>query len=486
MVSRKIQTRIEKDELGEVTVPLESFWGAGTARCLEYFPSARRRVHPDLIEALASVKKAAAIANGQLGLIDEAISALVGRICDDLKDDRWREQIVVDAIHGGSGVGLIVNINEFIYFRAREIIQADAQSRSEFSPAHLNISQSINDVFITAMRVAILKRFARLEPVLLELERLLRRKSLEFDRVIKAGRSALRDSVPVTLGQEFNCYGSVIEKSSHRLKQSVSSLEEINLGGGEVGTGYNIDPGFSALVTEILSRTTGLHLRSSDDYLRTTQSMGDFVAFSSSLKELAVELSKISNDLRNLSGGPASGKREINFPQLISQPSHLLPGLLPNVDIPPLTEQLSMICLMVMGNDQTVSLAGQAGLFEANTATPLIIDTILGSMDALESGIKTFNRYCLSKLSANAERCKETHDDSGALLVLLATEFGLEKAQEIVERARQASMDVKGFLLDSKLIPRATVDKIFHHRFLTTPKRIEPASQAPDTRNDTN
>lgn len=485
MAARKGQPRVEADEFGEVTIPAGSYWGIGTARSLEFFAPTGQKVHPALVDAIVRVKKAVAITNGDLQSIGRKESNAISQVCDEIISGQWREQFVADALNGGAGIALNINVNEVLANRAGEILGDEPDAISSVDPEkHVNFGQSLNDVYPTSMRIAILTSMGKLETTLLEMERLLRRKSLEFERIVKPGRTSLRDSVPVTLGQEFNCYGSAIERGLRRIKEAAANLEEVNLGGGHVGTGFNTNPQFGALAVLHLSRIAGINLRNTDDPFRLTQSMGDFVAFSSSLKELVVDLTKIANDLRLLSSGPAAGIGEIRLPELLKQPSTLLPGIMPQASIPPMTEQLSMICFQVLGNDHVVSLAAAAGQLESNAMTPVIIDNILRSMTMLETGLREFNRYCLNKITADAARCKDLHDSSGALIAALTSELGYQKAVDLVNQSISSGTDIKELLIDTKLMPRAALEKIFHYKYLTTPTTVNPEATAEDAPND--
>lgn len=486
MASRKGQPRIEKDEFGELTIPAGCYWGIGTARAVEYFAPTGRRNHAQLIDAIVQVKKAVAITNGELGLLNRKIWSSISQVCDEILAGQWREQFVVDAFGAGAGAALDINVNEVIANRACEILGDPLEAFVSVHPEkHVNLSQSTNDVYQTAMRVAALTAVKRLQAVTLELERLLRRKSLEFERIVKVGRTALRDATPVTLGQEFNCYGSTVERAERRISDATGGLEEVNLGGRVVGTGFNTSPDFSIMAVRNLVNVTNLALRPADDHFRLTQSMADFVSFSSSLKELAVDLAKLAADLRLLSSGPAAGLGEIKLPDLILQPAILLPDAMPRTSIAPMTEPLLMVCYQIIGNDHVVSLAAQAGQLDSNSLTPAIIDNILTSMSMLEKAIEEFNRFCLSKITADSTRCRELLDKSGALAAALASELGYQKALDLIKRAQSEGADVREWLIERKLLPREAIDRIFHFKYMTTPRLMNEGSGQEDTGDDT-
>lgn len=482
MASRKGQPRIETDEFGEVTIPAGCYWGAGTARALEFFAATGQSTHPALIDAMVQVKKAVAITNGELGQLDRRIVSSIKQVCDEILSGQWKDQIVVDAIHGGAGIGLMININELIANRACEILGDPVDAPASVNASeHVNLSQSTTDVYTTAMRVAVINSLRKLQAIVIETERLLRRKSLEFERIVKVGRTALRDDAPVTLGQEFNCYGSILERALRRIKDAGTSLEEVNLGGRSVGTGFNTIPEFAATATRNLAQVANLSLRPAEDYFRLTQSMSDFVAVSSSLRELAVDLVKIASDLKLMSSGPGAGFGEIKLPDAIMKASTLWPGVMPNVGIPPLTEQLLMICYQVIGNDHVVCLSAQSGQLEANTLTPSIINNILVSISMMQKALADFNHHCLVKITADSARCKALLDQSGASIAALTTEVGYERALDIMHTAKGAGVDIREYLIDSKALPRPALDKIFHYKFLTTPHLLEPGTPQENT-----
>lgn len=477
MVSRKGQPRTETDELGDVTIPAGCYWGIGTSRALEIFSATGRQSHPSLIDAVVQVKKACAQTNGELGLLPRQIASAITQVCDEILSGQWREQIIVDAIHGGAGVGLLINISEVIANRASEILGDPLESPTSVNVTqHVNLSQSTNDVYTTAMRIAMLTSTKKLQTTVLEMERLLRRKSLEFERVVKVGRTALRDDAPITLGQEFNCFGSTIEHGLRRIKDASHHLEEIGLGGRSTGTGFNTAPEFHNIVVRHLSQLTGFSLRAADDYFRLCQSMSDFVAVSSSLKELATDLAKIAADLRLMGSGPGAGFGEIKLPDLIMQPSSVWPNVLPKTGIPPLTESLLMVCYQVIGNDHAVCLAAQAGQLESNTLTPIIIDNVLNSMSTLQRVLEHFNHHCLIKITADTFKCRQTFDKSAGLIAALTTEVGYQKAVEIADAAKAQNIDIREYLQSSTAVAKSTLDKIFHYKYLTTPHLLEPGT----------
>ena len=325
MASKKADLRTERDSLGEMQIPAGAYWGIRTARNQEYYKVSGQRPHPKLIDGIILVKKASAGANGASGRSDSTTLHAIAQACDEVLNGQWRDQFIADPFQSGAGASLNANSNEVLANRAAELLGSTTGSYDRVHPEkHVNLGQSTNDVFPTAMRIAILSNLHDLEPVLLDLERLLRRKSLEFEKVVKIGRTHLQDTVPVTLGQEFNAYGSAVERCLRRIKDASGSLLELNIGATHAGTGYGTEPEHAQQVIEKLSQLTGLKFRPAEDLFRVTQSMADFTEFSSSLKEFAVELIRIANDLRLMASGPGSGLYEIKIP-----PNHCEPPIFP-------------------------------------------------------------------------------------------------------------------------------------------------------------
>lgn len=414
MVNKKLDLRVERDGLGDVQIPVGAYWGAQTARSKDYVAVSGLPTHRKLIEALVLVKKAAAITNGDLQTIEIAASRAIAQTCDEIASGQWKDQFVVDALHWGAGEALNANVNEVLANRGAEIVGNSVGSYDFLDPnKHVNFGHCNNDVYPTAMRIALLLNLKQLEPALVDLERLLRRKSLEFDRVVKVGRTHLQDCSPVTLGQEFNAYGSSVERSVRRIKESSQCLLELNVGSAETGTGYGADPNFGKKVTEKLSQLSGLRVRQADDLFRVSQSMSDFLEFSSAMRGLAVDLIKICNDLKLLASGPGGGFGEITLPAIQPQQTALRPGQYPDKSPPFMPECLIMACYQVLGNDYTITLAAQAGQLESNSMTPLIIHNLLQSLDLLRNAINPFNQKCLAGISANTSNCNELLDKSG-------------------------------------------------------------------------
>jgi len=472
-VNKKPDARVEKDRLGEAQLPAGAYWGVRTARARDLLAISGLQPHPRLVEATVMVKKAAALAHGDSGRLERPIASAISQAADEVLSGQWRDQFVIDPFQCGAGAAHNSNVNEVLANRALEILGAQPGAYGTVHPElHVNLSQSAHDVFPTAMRIAILTALKEFEPVILDLERLLRRKSLEFDKVLKTGRTHLRDAAPITLGQEFNAYGSSIERSSTRIKDAAEHLLTLNIGAGTVGTGLNVEPTFVAKVIEALSQQTGLRFRSADEYFRISQSAADFLQVSSSLKELAVELIKIASDIRLLSSGPMSGLGEINLPSLMPEPSAVLPGVLPDRTDPGVAECLTMVAYQVVGNDTAVTLAAGAGQLELNVMTPLIIHNILQSLDLLRQAILAFNKWCVAGITANAARCRELLDKTVMSVLALTPHLGYERVTALARESLECGRTIRELVLDQGLMTPQEVDLALKQKLITQPGLI--------------
>ena len=461
MANKRAEFRIEKDLQGEMQIASGAYYGLRTARARERLFTCGFKFHPKLVDAMLTVKKAAAFVNADLGRIDNRVASAIMQACDEALTGQWREQFVAEPFQSGSGMTFNINVNEVLANRAEEILGGNVGDYAlVFPDVHVNLGQSANDVFPSAMRIAVLLALKDFEPALLDLERLLRRKALEFAKVIKFGRTHLRDAAPVTLGQEFNAFGSAVERSLKRIKESSLLMLELNIGGTFVGSGLDAHPLYAAKAVEKLVALTGFKLRQGEDLFRMTQSMADFLSVSSSLKELAVELSKIANDLRLLSSGPSGGLAEINLPATESEPSALLPGQLPDQASPLLAESLNMVAFQVIGNDLSTTFASHAGQLEANVMTPVIIHNLLQSIELLQKVIFCFNQRCLSGITANTERCRQHFDASGGLLAVLTEQVGFELANSLCNEFGSNSKAICNALTERQLVTQEVMERI--------------------------
>src|SRR5579872_3829799 len=394
-------TRTEKDSLGTKEIPAQVYYGIQTARAVENYPISGMRAHPTLIRALGMIKEAAAEANLQLGLIDGKRARAIIQAAREVQQGEWNSQFVVDVFQAGAGVSFHMNSNEVIANRAIEILGGELGDYSIVHPNdHVNYGQSTNDVFPTSMRLATLLELEKLYPVLESLISALEKKGKEFHDILKSGRTHMQDAVPMRLGQEFTAYAGAIRRCEDAIRTSADLLRELGLGGSAVGTGINTHPDYREMAIRNLARISGQKLKPVDDMRYAMQSNLAMAAVSSALRNLALEVIRISNDLRLLASGPNTGFAEINLPAL--QPgSSIMPGKI-NPVIP---ELAAMVSFQVVGNDTAVALAVQAGQLELNVMMPTMAYSVLQSITIMTNMLRVFNDKCVSGITANEKRC---------------------------------------------------------------------------------
>jgi aspartate ammonia-lyase len=466
MATRKVEYRTEKDALGEMPVPALAYWGIRTARALEF--ERRQALHPKFLRAIVQVKKAAVEANLQIGRIDARVGRAVSLSTDEILGGQWLDQFPVPLFHPGSLLSVCANVNEVLANRAAEMLGGEPGSYEIVHPTHhVSAGQTAYDTFPTALRLTLLDYKSELEACLLDLERLLRRKAFELDKVVKPGRVHLQDSLPISLGQVFNAWGSSIGRSHRRLVELTAVLAEINPGSNELGTGFGTVRDFSTLVVEKLSELCGSKLRLSDDPIRYTQSMSDYVALSSVLKEIAIELMKISADLRLMSSGPGAGFSEVTLPAVCLEKSPF-----PSVDrtVPIVPEFTSMLCMQILGNDLAIMAAARDGQLECNAMLPLIAHNLISSFDALIDGINLLARKSISGLSANLDRCRAELDAVGIESLMLAKAFGEEAANNICAEAAARAVSVRDIVVERGLMTAEQFERNMDVRVFLTPQ----------------
>lgn len=442
-----MEYRVEHDSLGEHQVPAEAYYGVQTIRALENFdvtgiPVSR---YSRMIQSLAQVKKAACLANMELGLIDEALGDAIVLACREVREGRLDEHFVVDVLQGGAGTSVNMNANEVICNRALELLGHAKGEYDKLHPLnHVNLSQSTNDVYPTAFRIALANYIMELVTSVGELEQAFARKGDEFKGVIKMGRTQLQDAVPMTLGDEFKAWGITIAEDVQRLKEVRLLLCEVNLGATAVGTGINTIEGYHELVVEKLSGISGLPIRTAENLIEATSDAGAYVTLSGVLKRLAVKLSKVCNDLRLLSSGPYAGFNEINLPPM--QPgSSIMPGKV-NPVIPELVNQ---VAYQVVGNDLTVTMAAEAGQLELNVFLPVAAFNLFQALDMLSRAAVTLRKRCIDGITANPERCLELVRGSLGIVTALAPVLGYEAAAAIVKEAKDTGKEIHDVLRDN-------------------------------------
>ena len=462
------RTRREHDLLGERDVPAEFYYGLQTLRATENFPISGVAIShfPDLVNALAQVKKAAAGANRELGLLDEAVARAVLQACDEIINGKWHIHFVVDMIQGGAGTSTNMNANEVIANRALEIMGFEKGDYEHCHPNnHVNLSQSTNDVYPTALRIALVYSTRKLVAVLGQLIACFRAKGMEFAGVIKMGRTQLQDAVPMTLGQEFEAYAVTLEEEVERLTENASLFLEVNLGGTAIGTGICADPGYRKLAVRNLGEITGLPLRLAANLVEATQDTGAYVIFSSAVKRLAVKLSKISNDLRLLSSGPRAGLHEINLPKM--QPgSSIMPGKV-NPVIP---EVVNQIAFKVIGNDLAVTMAAEAGQLQLNVFEPVIAQSLFESIEMLKNGMETLKNRCVDGITANEAHCREMVERSIGLVTALVPVLGYEACTALAAEAMAGDRDVYGLVLEKGLLTKEKLEELLKPENMVRPR----------------
>jgi aspartate ammonia-lyase len=459
--------RIEHDLLGDRQIPAHAYYGVHTLRAIENFSitGTTIAIYPDLVAALACVKQAAAIANHALGLLDAARANAIVAACEELRAGGLLDEFVVDVIQGGAGTSTNMNANEVIANRALELMGHAKGEYAKLHPLdHVNLSQSTNDVYPTAVKVALQFGIRRLLAEMRDLRAAFEAKSREFADVLKMGRTQLQDAVPMTLGQEFSTYAVMLGEDEQRLAEAAALVREINLGATAIGTGINAHPDYAALVTQRLSEIAGFELIVSSNLIEATQDAGAFVQLSGVLKRVAVKLSKTCNDLRLLSSGPRAGFGEINLPA-VQAGSSIMPGKV-NPVIP---EVVNQIAFEAIGNDITVTMAAEAGQLQLNAFEPIIAHSLFKTLAHLAAGCRTLAERCVKGITANRERMRRSVDESIGLVTALNPAFGYARASEIAAEALATGRRVYDLVLERGWLTRAQLDELMRPEVLTQP-----------------
>lgn len=433
--------RIEHDLLGDREVPAEAYYGIHTLRALENFPitGIPLSVHPDMVSALAAVKQAAARANADLGILSPEHAAAIEQACKEIRAGRFTDQFVVDVIQGGAGTSSNMNANEVVANRALEILGGERGQYQFLHPLeHVNMSQSTNDVYPTAIKIGLQGAVTRLRGAMDELAGAFAEKAAEFSHVLKVGRTQLQDAVPMTLGQEIVTFAVMIKEDSQRLEEAARLISEINLGGTAIGTGLNAHPEYARRVREHLVSITGLDISTASDLIEATQDVGAFVQLSGVLKRTAVKLSKICNDLRLLSSGPRAGLGEINLPA-VQAGSSIMPGKVNPTQV----EALTQVCVEVMGNNVAVTLAGSQGQLELNVYKPVIIFNILRSIRLLADAADSFATRCVEGIEPDRTRIAAHVAHSLMLVTALVPKIGYDLAAKVALKAHGDGITLK-------------------------------------------
>jgi aspartate ammonia-lyase len=462
-------TRTEHDLLGERQVPADAYWGIHTLRALENFPITGKPIgsYTDLVKALALVKLAAAHANRELGELDEMRFRAISKACQEILGGALYDQFVVDVIQGGAGTSTNMNANEVIANRALELLGEARGNYQVLHPInHVNMSQSTNDVYPTALRVAACFGIQGLIGTMADLREAFSAKAEEFRDILKIGRTQLQDAVPMTLGQEFSTYAVMLGEDETRLAEAMALIREVNLGATAIGTGINTDIDYAQLAIEHLSALSGLPLVPAANMIEATQDTGAFVQLSGVLKRVAAKLSKTCNDLRLLSSGPQGGFNEIKLPERAAG-SSIMPGKV-NPIIP---EVVNQIAFEVIGNDVTITMASEAGQLQLNAFEPIIGHSLFKSIEHLKAGCITLTRHCVQGITANRELLAERARTSAGLATALNPYIGYENATKVAREALRTGRSVADLVLEMGLLDASTLESLLSPNVLTAPRK---------------
>ncbi|MBV6459293.1 MAG: Fumarate hydratase class II [Fimbriimonadaceae bacterium] len=460
-----MEFRVERDSLGEVKVPIGVYWGSQAERSRQLFPISGLTEHPRMIDAFVMVKKAAAEANAELGLLDAEVGRAIVQAADDVLGGKYRDQFPVDVFHMGAGTSFNMNVNEVLANRAEEILGGALGSYSLVNPNdHVNYGQSTNDTFPTAMRVMSRLLLSDLLVAVDELAVGFEAKGREFDGILKSGRTHLQDAVPIRLGQEFAAYAVAIRKAKRWLVEAGYELEELGIGGSAAGTGMNTHPDYRRRVVERLSSYTGIPFRPAGDLRESMQSNLAMAALAAGLRLLCLELTRISNDLRLLCSGPLTGFAEIVLPPV--QPgSSIMPGKIN----PSMAENLNIVLFQVLGQCQSIDYCVQAGQLELNVMMPGMAFSSQFSLQILTNTLRTFTSNCVLGIEADAERCRQYAETSPSLATALNTYLGYKVAADVVKQALKERKTVPEIVRSQGLLDEETLKKALDPALLTEP-----------------
>ena len=465
MLNGQKEYRVEKDFLGEKQIEADVYYGIQTLRASENFPITGYKIHEEMINALAIVKKAAALANMDVKRLYEGIGQAIVQAADEILEGKWHDQFIVDPIQGGAGTSMNMNANEVIGNRALEIMGHKKGDYIHLSPnTHVNMSQSTNDVFPTAIHISTLKLLEKLLKTMEDMHSVFKQKAQEFDSVIKMGRTHLQDAGPIRLGQEFEAYSRVLERDIKRIKQSRQHLYEVNMGATAVGTGLNADPEYIKQVVKHLADISGLPLVGADHLVDATQNTDAYTEVSASLKVCMMNMSKIANDLRLMASGPRAGLAEISLPA--RQPgSSIMPGKVN----PVMAELINQIAFQVIGNDNTICLASEAGQLELNVMEPVLVFNLLQSISIMNNGFRSFTDHCLKGIEANEKRLKQYVEKSAGVITAVNPHLGYEAAARIAREAIMTGQSVRDLCLQHDVLTEEELDIILNPYEMTKP-----------------
>ncbi|WP_336634785.1 aspartate ammonia-lyase [Lysinibacillus fusiformis] len=457
--------RIEKDFLGERVLPAEAYYGIQTLRATENFPITGYTIHSSLIKAMGIVKKAAALSNMEVHLLSKEIGEAIVESAQEVIDGKWDAEFLVDPIQGGAGTSINMNANEVIANRALEILGKEKGDYHTVSPnSHVNMSQSTNDAFPTAIHIAVLNLIDELLETMDYMQSVFHQKAEQFAHVIKMGRTHLQDAVPIRLGQEFEAYCRVINRDIVRIRQTRPNLYDVNMGATAVGTGLNAFPDYIKSVDEHLAEISGLPLKGATHLVDATQNTDAYTEVSGALKICMINMSKIANDLRLMASGPRAGLGEILLPA--RQPgSSIMPGKVN----PVMPEVLNQVAFQVIGNDHTISLASEAGQLELNVMEPVLVFNLIQSISIMNNVFRAFTENCLKDIEANEERMKEYVEKSVGVLTAVNPHIGYEVAARLAREAILTGRSIRELCIEAGVLTKEQLDLILDPYEMTHP-----------------
>jgi aspartate ammonia-lyase len=463
MTNKRAEYRTERDSLGELSISSQSYWGIKTARAREQLFSSGIKMHPRLIDSMASVKKALAAVNQEGGRLETATARAIVQACDELLAGKWREQIVAEPFQSSASLVFDANMNEVLANRAEELMGGELGEYKLVKPdQHLNCGLARGEVLAISMRLAVLMSLKEFEPAVLDLERLLRRKALELAKSAKGAKSQTGEASPALLEQEFNAFGSAVERGLKRIKDMSQVLAEMQGGNSAPGTAGGADLDYASRLLEKLAKFTGLKLRLGEETGRSSQSVSDFLHVSSSLKELAVELSKIANDLRQLGVGIHLQFSDV---QASFEAEQIPPRNNASHDTSQLgvADALCVVAFQIIGNDLTTALACQSGQPQLNAISPMVVNNILQSIDLLHQSVACFNHRFLASIAAENDRTRAGSDLGGHFFALLSEHIGLEKSRQLYEEFSGSSKEISEALGERNRVPPEVLEKLSKH-----------------------
>ena len=465
MSENKKDYRVEKDSIGAKDIPQNVYYGVQSLRAAENFHITGLNMHPEIINSLAYIKKASAITNCEIGMLDKKKAEVIVQACDEIIEGKFHDEFIVDPIQGGAGTSLNMNANEVIANRAIELLGGQ---KGDYSIVHpnddVNYGQSTNDVIPTAGKMTSLRLLTNLKKELYRLHKALCDKAQEFDHVIKMGRTQMQDAVPIRLGQEFKAYSVAIMRDINRMDKAMDEMRSLNMGGTAIGTGINADKAYLKRIVPNLSEISGMEFVQAFDLIDGTQNLDPFVAVSGAVKACAVTLGKMSNDLRLMSSGPRAGFGEINLPAK-QNGSSIMPGKV-NPVIP---EVVNQVAFNIIGNDMTITMAAEAGQLELNAFEPIIFYCMFQSIDTLGYAVETLVDNCIVGITANEERCRQLVENSVGIITAICPHVGYEKTADIAKKAINSNESVRSLILKENIMDEEELSRILDPIHMTEP-----------------